>query len=113
MDAKNILKHTEQAKDDILKEVNDRLPRKVGVVAVNHFIMEYISGVQFAERYGISERTIIGAFHTGKTCNIPADAELPKKGKMKLTPLLRRLREEKPPNHKQQKTNNLFSFKKK
>ena len=26
-----------KAKDDIIKEVNDRLPRKVGVVAVNHF----------------------------------------------------------------------------
>ena len=77
MDAKNIQKHTEQAKDDILKEVNDRLPRKVGVVAVNHFIMEYISVVQFVERYGISEQTArnycaegktIGAFLTGKTC---------------------------------------------
>ena len=49
--------------------------------------MEYISVVQFAEKYGISERTarnycaggkIDGAFLTGKTWNIPADAEFPK-----------------------------------
>ena len=66
--------------------------------------MEYISVVQFAEKHGISERTarkycaegrIDGAFLTGKTWNIPADAELPKKGKRKLSPLLIRLREEK------------------
>lgn len=37
MDAKNIEKLVKKAKDDILKEVNDRLPRKVGVIAVNHF----------------------------------------------------------------------------
>ena len=66
--------------------------------------MEYISVVQFAEKYGISERTarnycaegrIYGAFLTGKTWNIPANAELPKKGKRKSSPLLIRLREEK------------------
>ena len=66
--------------------------------------MEYISVVQFAEKYGISERTarnycaegkIEGAFLTGKTWNIPADAELPPKGKRKLSPLLSRLREQK------------------
>ena len=66
--------------------------------------MEYISVVQFAEKYGISERTarnycaegkIEGAFLTGKTWNIPADAKLPPKGKRKLSPLLSRLREEK------------------
>ena len=48
--------------------------------------MEYISVSQFAERYGISERTarnycahgkIEGAFLTGKTWNIPMDAVLP------------------------------------
>ena len=52
--------------------------------------MEYISVIQFAEKYGISERTarnycalgkIEGAFLTGKTWNIPADATLPKRGK--------------------------------
>ena len=66
--------------------------------------MEYISVIQFAEKYGISERTarnycaagkIDGAFLTGKTWNIPADAGLPKKGKTKISPLLARLREEK------------------
>lgn len=67
-------------------------------------MMEYISVIQFAEKFGISERTarnyctvgkIAGAFRTGKTWNIPADAELPQKGKRKLSPLLSRLREEK------------------
>ena len=66
--------------------------------------MEYISVVQFAKKYDISERTarnycaegkIDGAFLTGKTWNIPADAVLPKKGGKKITPLLSRLREEK------------------
>ena len=37
MDARNIEKIVRKAKADILREVNDRLPRKVGVVAVNHF----------------------------------------------------------------------------
>lgn len=66
--------------------------------------MEFISVSQFAEKYGISERTarnfcatgkIEGVFLTGKTWNIPADAVLPKKGKKKVSPLLARLREEK------------------
>ena len=66
--------------------------------------MSYISVIQFAEKYGISERTvrnycaagkIDGAFLTGKTWNIPVDTVLPKKGKNKLSPLLARLREEK------------------
>lgn len=66
--------------------------------------MEFISVSQFAEKYGISERTarnlcatgkIEGAFITGKTWNIPADAGLPQKGKKKISPLLARLREEK------------------
>lgn len=66
--------------------------------------MEYISVIQFAEKYGISERTarnycatgkIEGAFLTGKTWNIPADVALPQKGKKKISPLLQRLREEK------------------
>ena len=65
--------------------------------------MEYISVKQFAEKYGISERTarnycaagkITSAFLTGKTWNIPADAPLPIKRK-KISPLLSRLREEK------------------
>ena len=37
MDAKNIQFLVEKAKNDILHEVNDRLPRKVGITAVNHF----------------------------------------------------------------------------
>ncbi len=66
--------------------------------------MDYISVIQFAEKYGISERTarhycavgkIGGAFLTGKTWVIPEDATLPKRGKKGLSPLLSRLREEK------------------
>ena len=66
--------------------------------------MDYISVMRFAEKYGISERTarnycasgqIEGAFRTGKTWNIPADALLPKKRKSRISPLLKRLREEK------------------
>ena len=66
--------------------------------------MEYISVSQYAEKYGLSERTarnycatgkIEGAFLTGKTWNIPADAALPQKGKAKVSPLLARLKEEK------------------
>ena len=66
--------------------------------------MEYISVTQFAEKYGVSERTarhycatgkINGAFLTGKTWNIPVDAVLPRKGKQRISPLLQRLREEK------------------
>ncbi len=66
--------------------------------------MEYLSVVQFAEKYGVSERTIRnycasgkieGAFLTGKTWNIPEDAVLPKRNKKKQSPLLLRLREEK------------------
>lgn len=66
--------------------------------------MEYLSVSQFAEKYGISERTVRnycatgkmeGAFLTGKTWNIPADASLPKKNRANLSPLLARLREEK------------------
>ena len=61
---------------------------------------------QFAEKYGISERTarnycasgkIEGAFLTGKTWNIPADAVLPQRRttKKKVSPLLAALREQK------------------
>ena len=68
--------------------------------------MEYISVIEFAEKYGISERTvrnycasgkIEGAFLTGKTWNIPADAVIVKsrKSKDKSNALLQRLREEK------------------
>ena len=66
--------------------------------------MEFISVSQFAQKYGISDRTarnlcatgkIEDVFLTGKTWNIPADATLPQKGKKKISPLLARLREEK------------------
>ena len=67
--------------------------------------MEFISVIQFAEKHGVSERTvrnycaqgkIEGAFLTGKTWNIPADAVLPKRGaNKKISPLLNVLREQK------------------
>ena len=66
--------------------------------------MEYISISEFAQSFGVSERTvrnwcatgkIPGAFLTGKTWNIPGDAEPPQKGKKKESPLLKRFREEK------------------
>ncbi|MBQ9312874.1 MAG: Fic family protein [Bacteroidales bacterium] len=66
--------------------------------------MDYISVIQFAEKYGISERTvrnycalgkIEGAFLMGRTWNIPIDAVLPKRNARKISPLLQRLIEEK------------------
>ena len=68
--------------------------------------MEYISVMQFAVKFGISERTarnycasgkIEGAFLTGKTWNIPADAVLPQRGttRIKQSQLLIALREQK------------------
>jgi len=68
--------------------------------------MEYISVIEFANKFGISERTarnycangkIEGAFLTGKTWNIPANAELPKRktAKKSVFPLLVTLREQK------------------
>ena len=62
--------------------------------------------MQFAEKFGISERTarnycasgkIEGAFLTGKTWNIPADAVLPqrKATRKPMSPLLAMLREQK------------------
>ena len=68
--------------------------------------MKYISVGIFAEKYGISERTvrnycatgkIEGAFLTGKTWNIPEDAVLPqrKQSTIKVMPLLAVLREQK------------------
>ena len=67
---------------------------------------KYISVTQFADKFGISERTarnycacgkIEGAFLLGKTWNIPEDAVLPQRGaaKKKLSPLLTMLREQK------------------
>ena len=68
--------------------------------------MVYISVMQYAEKFGISERTarnycasgkIEGAFLTGKTWNIPADAVLPQRGtaRVKQSQLLIALREQK------------------
>ena len=66
--------------------------------------MDLITVSQYAEMHGLPERTVRnwcnagkmqGAFLAGKTWNIPADAPLPKKSKGKVSPLLKRLREEK------------------
>ena len=66
--------------------------------------MEYISVSDFARLHEVSERTvrnycatgkIEGAFLTGKTWNIPADATLPRRGKAHASPLLKTLREQK------------------
>lgn len=67
--------------------------------------METISSSQFAERYGLSDRTvrnycrqgkIAGAFLTGKTWNIPSDAQPPVRGKQKaVSPLLKELKRQK------------------
>lgn len=69
--------------------------------------MEYISVMEFAKRHGLSERTvrnycatgkIEGAFLTGKTWNVPADATMLKRTKSRLKavmPLLAVLREQK------------------
>lgn len=69
--------------------------------------MDFTTVTQFAEQHNLSERTvrnwcaagkIEGAFLAGKTWNIPVNAVLPKRGKVKETPLLKRLREEKEGN---------------
>ena len=62
--------------------------------------MKFISVTEFAEAHGLSERTVRnwcaagkveGAFLTGKTWSIPADAPLPNRGsgKKKPSPLLK------------------------
>lgn len=68
--------------------------------------MAYISVQTFAEKFGVSERTvrnwcasgkIDGAFLVGNTWNIPEDSQLPKKktAGRKASPLLKALREQK------------------
>ena len=66
--------------------------------------MEFITVSQYAELHGLPERTVRnwcnvgkmeGAVLVGKTWSIPAKCPLPKKGKAKVSPLLKRLREEK------------------
>lgn len=67
--------------------------------------MKYISVSEFAQRYGVSERTarnycsqgkIEGAYIVGKTWNIPEDAQLPSRWSKsrKVSPLLQTLREQ-------------------
>lgn len=67
--------------------------------------MKYISVSEFAQRYGVSERTarnycsqgkIEGAYLVGKTWNIPEDAQLPSRRSKsrKVYPLLQTLREQ-------------------
>ena len=66
--------------------------------------MDYISVSDFARLHDVSERTvrnycatgkIAGAFLTGKTWNIPADAVLPSRSVARVMPLLVVLREQK------------------
>lgn len=69
--------------------------------------MEFLSAAEIAEIWGVSERSVRnycaqgrvpGSFLTGKTWNIPADAEKPVRSNAKEqadSPLLSRLREEK------------------
>lgn len=67
--------------------------------------MEYMSVKEWAERHGVSERTvrnycaqgkIEGAYLIGKTWSIPEDAELPKRKKvLHVSPLLAALRAQK------------------
>ena len=66
--------------------------------------MDLITVTQYAQMHGLPERTVRnwcnagkmqGAFLAGKTWNIPADAPLPRKGKPKVSALLKRLNEEK------------------
>lgn len=48
MTAKKYQKNGRNAKDDILKELNDRFPRKVGVIAGNHFKQNFCDGTYTA-----------------------------------------------------------------
>ena len=67
-------------------------------------LMEYISVKEWAESHGVSERTarnycaqgkLKGAYLVGKTWNIPATAEIRKRKKSSVSPLLSALREQK------------------
>lgn len=74
--------------------------------------MDYISVSEYASMHNISERTVrnwcaegkmLEAFLTGKTWNIPADAEVPQRKnvrKTRVSPLLARLRDEKGSQYK-------------
>lgn len=66
--------------------------------------MEYISVKEWADKFGVSERTarnycaqgkIEGAYLVGKTWNIPVDADMPKRRKRdSVSPILETLREQ-------------------
>ena len=60
--------------------------------------MEFITVSQYAELHNLSERTVRnwcsegkmdGAFLSGKTWIIPADTPLPRKGKRRVSPLMK------------------------
>lgn len=66
--------------------------------------MDFVTVSQYAQQHALPERTVRNwcnagkmdrAFLSGKTWIIPIDAPLPRKGKTKVSPLLKRLREEK------------------
>jgi len=66
--------------------------------------MEFVTVSQYAELHGLPERTVRnwcnagkmgGAVLVGKTWSIPEDCPFPRKGKARVSPLLKRLREEK------------------
>lgn len=65
MDARNLQQLVEKAKNDILREVNDRLPRKVGITAVNHFRQNFRDA---GFRDGASDH---GSAHVGRTPILP------------------------------------------
>ncbi len=79
-------------------------------IVITNMPMKYVTVREWADGHGVSERTarnycaqgkISGAFLSGKTWNIPAEAEMPaRRGKARLSPLLSALREQKEARHK-------------
>lgn len=72
--------------------------------------MRYLSVKEYGDAYGISERTVRnwcaagkmqGAFLTGKTWNIPDDAPIPRRSRVRMSRLLESLQEEKELNIKE------------
>lgn len=63
MDAKEIERRISRVKDEIQKEVTDRLPRKVGVVAANLFKQNFRDGgftdEEFTNGNVRNDRTVI------------------------------------------------------
>ena len=75
-----------------------------GFICKNFPTMNFISVTEYAERYGLNERTVRnycnqgkleGAFLTGRTWNIPENVVPDKSIKKKESPLLKMLREQK------------------